>query len=63
MLEIEPVDFKWLEAAQQLVIERGFSATTVDAILEAAGASKGAFFEHFSSKAALRNSAGSDAGE
>ena len=42
-----------LEAAQQLVMERGFSATTVDAILEAAGASKGAFFHHFSSKADL----------
>jgi TetR/AcrR family transcriptional repressor of nem operon len=42
-----------LEAAQQLVLERGFSATTVDGILEAAGASKGAFFHHFTSKADL----------
>jgi TetR/AcrR family transcriptional repressor of nem operon len=42
-----------LEAAQQLVLERGFSATTVDAILDAAGASKGAFFHHFTSKADL----------
>jgi TetR/AcrR family transcriptional regulator, transcriptional repressor for nem operon len=42
-----------LDAAQQLVMERGFSATTVDAILEVAGASKGAFFHHFSSKADL----------
>jgi TetR/AcrR family transcriptional repressor of nem operon len=42
-----------LAAAQQLVIERGFSATTVDAILDAAGASKGAFFHHFPSKADL----------
>jgi TetR/AcrR family transcriptional repressor of nem operon len=42
-----------LDAAQQLVMERGFNATTVDAILEAAGASKGAFFHHFSSKAEL----------
>jgi TetR/AcrR family transcriptional repressor of nem operon len=42
-----------LDAAQQLVMERGFSATTVDAILEAAGASKGAFFHHFSTKADL----------
>nr|MCU0261747.1 TetR/AcrR family transcriptional regulator [Ilumatobacteraceae bacterium] len=33
--------------------ERGFSATTVDAILEEARASKGAFFHHFSSKADL----------
>ena len=42
-----------LDAAQQLVMERGFSATTVDAILEAAGSSKGAFFHHFASKADL----------
>jgi TetR/AcrR family transcriptional repressor of nem operon len=42
-----------LRAAQQLVMERGFSATTVDAILEEAAASKGAFFHHFSSKADL----------
>lgn len=42
-----------LDAAQQLVMERGFSATTVDAILAIAGASKGAFFHHFASKADL----------
>jgi TetR/AcrR family transcriptional repressor of nem operon len=42
-----------LDAALQLVMERGFSATTVDAILETAQASKGAFFHHFSSKADL----------
>jgi TetR/AcrR family transcriptional repressor of nem operon len=42
-----------LEAAQQLVMARGFSATTVDAILDTAGASKGAFFHHFASKADL----------
>jgi TetR/AcrR family transcriptional repressor of nem operon len=42
-----------LDAAQELVMERGFSATTVDAIIAAAGASKGAFFHHFSSKADL----------
>jgi TetR/AcrR family transcriptional repressor of nem operon len=42
-----------LDAAQELVMERGFSATTVDAIIEAAQASKGAFFHHFSSKADL----------
>ncbi len=34
-------------------MERGFSATTVDAIIDAAGASKGAFFHHFASKADL----------
>jgi TetR/AcrR family transcriptional repressor of nem operon len=42
-----------LDAAQQLVMERGFSATTVDAIIETARSSKGAFFHHFSSKADL----------
>lgn len=42
-----------LDAAQQLVMERGFTATTVDAVLEAASASKGAFFHHFASKADL----------
>lgn len=42
-----------LDAAERLVMERGFSATTVDAILAAAGASKGAFFHHFASKADL----------
>jgi TetR/AcrR family transcriptional repressor of nem operon len=42
-----------LDAAQQLVMERGFSATTLDAILDVAGASKGAFFHHFTSKADL----------
>jgi TetR/AcrR family transcriptional repressor of nem operon len=42
-----------LDAARQLVMERGFSATTVDAIIEASSSSKGAFFHHFSSKADL----------
>jgi TetR/AcrR family transcriptional repressor of nem operon len=42
-----------LDAAQRLVMERGFNATTVDAIIEASGTSKGAFFHHFSSKADL----------
>lgn len=39
-----------LGEAQRLVLERGFSATTVDAVLAATGASKGAFFHHFPSK-------------
>lgn len=42
-----------LEAAQRLVLERGFAAVTVDAVIEAAGVSKGAFFHHFPSKGAL----------
>lgn len=39
-----------LDAAERLVLDRGFAATTVDAVLAAAGASKGAFFHHFPSK-------------
>jgi TetR/AcrR family transcriptional repressor of nem operon len=42
-----------LQAAQDLAFERGFEATTVDAILTTTGLSKGAFFHHFPSKAAL----------
>lgn len=42
-----------LEAARALVLERGFTATTVDAVLAAAETSKGAFFHHFPSKAHL----------
>lgn len=42
-----------LDAALGLVIEKGFRATTVDAVIAASGSSKGAFFHHFSSKQAL----------
>jgi TetR/AcrR family transcriptional repressor of nem operon len=45
-----------LDVAQDLVLERGFSGTTVDAVIDAAGISKGAFFHHFSSKNALGQS-------
>ena len=44
---------KILEAAHDLVFDMGFTATTVDAILEATGTSKGAFFHHFPTKGAL----------
>jgi TetR/AcrR family transcriptional regulator, transcriptional repressor for nem operon len=39
-----------LDSAQRIVLERGFSATSVDAVLAEAGATKGAFFHHFPSK-------------
>jgi TetR/AcrR family transcriptional regulator, transcriptional repressor for nem operon len=39
-----------LDAAQRLVLERGFAATSVDAVLAEAPATKGAFFHHFPSK-------------
>ncbi|XRQ05655.1 TetR/AcrR family transcriptional regulator [Actinomadura welshii] len=42
-----------LDAAEALVHEHGFAATSVDAVLAAAPASKGAFFHHFPSKAHL----------
>lgn len=42
-----------LAAARDLVIANGYRATSVDAVLAAAGTSKGAFFHHFESKRAL----------
>jgi len=42
-----------LQAASDLAFDRGFAATTVDAVLAATGLSKGAFFHHFPSKQAL----------
>jgi TetR/AcrR family transcriptional regulator, transcriptional repressor for nem operon len=42
-----------LAAAMRLMIDNGFGATSVDAVIEASGTSKGAFFHHFASKRAL----------
>jgi TetR/AcrR family transcriptional repressor of nem operon len=42
-----------LDAAQDIVLERGFAATSVDAVLADAGVTKGAFFHHFPSKVEL----------
>ena len=42
-----------LDMAQALVLEKGFSATSLDDILKATGVTKGAFFHHFASKADL----------
>lgn len=39
-----------LDAAERLVIDNGFAATSVDHVLREAGTSKGAFFHHFESK-------------
>lgn len=41
---------KLLDSAQELVFERGFTATTLDLMLEKAGLTKGAFFHHFKNK-------------
>ncbi len=45
-----------LDAAEQLVIENGFAATSLDQVIKAAGTSKGAFFHHFVSKVDLARS-------
>jgi TetR/AcrR family transcriptional regulator, transcriptional repressor for nem operon len=42
-----------LDAAQRIVLERGFAATSVDAVLVQAQTTKGGFFHHFPSKTAL----------
>lgn len=42
-----------LEAARGLFIRGGFAATSIDAIAEAAGYSKGAFYSNFDSKETL----------
>jgi TetR/AcrR family transcriptional regulator, transcriptional repressor for nem operon len=39
-----------LDGAEQLILDQGFAATSVDAVLAESGASKGAFFHHFPSK-------------
>lgn len=45
-----------LDAAEHLVIENGFAATSLDQVIQAAGTSKGAFFHHFDSKVDLARS-------
>lgn len=42
-----------LDAAIRIVRERGYAATTVDDLCQAAGVTKGSFFHHFASKEAL----------
>lgn len=42
-----------LAAARDLILSRGFSAMTIDAVCAAAGVTKGGFFYHFGSKEAL----------
>lgn len=48
-----PARDRIVRSARKLVTERGFAATSVDAVLELAEASKGAFFHHFPTKADL----------
>ncbi|MFQ6549968.1 TetR/AcrR family transcriptional regulator [Aestuariibius sp. 2305UL40-4] len=42
-----------LEAARDVIRQKGFTATTVDDLCKAAGVTKGAYFHHFDSKEAL----------
>src|SRR5690606_41602255 len=42
-----------MDAAQALILETGFSATSVDTVIARAGITKGAFFYHFRTKADL----------
>jgi TetR/AcrR family transcriptional repressor of nem operon len=42
-----------LDTAEQLYLERGYGGTSIDAVLERTGLTKGAFFHHFASKVAL----------
>jgi TetR/AcrR family transcriptional repressor of nem operon len=42
-----------LDKAQELVLSKGFTGTTVDDICRAAGVTKGCFFHHFDSKEEL----------
>jgi len=39
-----------LDAAQSLILERGFSGMSLDDIVKQVGITKGAFFYHFKSK-------------
>lgn len=45
-----PTRLKILDAAMNVIREKGYSATRVEDICEAAGVTKGAFFHHFSGK-------------
>lgn len=42
-----------LDAAEELILDHGFAATSVDRVLERTGLTKGSFFYHFRSKAEL----------
>lgn len=42
-----------MDAAESIILDKGFGGTTVSNVIEQAGVSKGAFFHHFSSKAEL----------
>src|SRR5438105_4665976 len=45
-----PTKDKLLDAAQELMLSKGYTATSVDEICSAAGLTKGSFFHHFEGK-------------
>lgn len=45
-----------MDAAEELVLQDGFSASSVEAIVDRAGVTKGAFFHHFPAKTDLAQS-------
>jgi TetR/AcrR family transcriptional regulator, transcriptional repressor for nem operon len=42
-----------MDAAQELILQQGFAATSIDQIIERTGVTKGGFFYHFTSKGDL----------
>jgi TetR/AcrR family transcriptional repressor of nem operon len=48
-----PTRLRLLEASASLMLEQGFSGTSVDSVCSRAGLTKGAFFHHFEDKEAL----------
>jgi TetR/AcrR family transcriptional repressor of nem operon len=48
-----PTKEKLLEAAQELMLARGYTATSVDEVCASAGLTKGSFFHYFESKERL----------
>lgn len=42
-----------LDAAEAMILNQGFSATSIDKLVAQAGVTKGSFFHHFDNKAAL----------
>src|SRR5215475_2270957 len=47
---------KLLDAAQELMLAKGYTATSVDEVCEAAGLTKGSFFHYFEGKEHLGKS-------
>jgi len=48
-----PTRTRLMDAAQDLILDFGFSGTSLDRVIEKAGVTKGTFFYHFKSKAEL----------